>query len=95
MPHLIGLEGLAAGAMFMLSSPVITIGSDAESDIVLMDRAVSPLHARLLTQENGQVRVQEGDSASVLLVNDTRVPQAVLAPGDLLQIGDSVFRFEA
>jgi pSer/pThr/pTyr-binding forkhead associated (FHA) protein len=95
MPHLIGLEGLAAGAMFMLSPPTVTIGSDAESDIALIDRAVSPLHALLTTQENGQVRVEQGDSASVVLVNDTRISQAVLAPGDLLQIGDNVFRFEA
>lgn len=95
MPHLIGLEGLAAGTMFTLSAPVVTIGSDAESDIALADRAVSPLHACLTTREDGQVRAEEGDSASVLLVNATRVSQAVLAPGDLLQIGDNVFRFES
>ncbi len=95
MPHLIGLEGLAAGAMFALSAAVVTIGSDAESDIALVDRAVSPLHARLIIHNDGQVRAEEGDSASVLLVNDMRVSQTVLAPGDLLQIGDNVFRFEA
>lgn len=95
MPQLIGLEGLAAGAMFALSTAVVTVGSDAESDIALIDRAVSPLHARLITHDNGQVCVEEGDSASVVLVNDTRAPQALLAHGDLLQIGDNVFRFEA
>lgn len=95
MPHLVGVEGLAAGTMFTLSAPVVAIGHDAESDIALMDSAVSRHHARLLTDETGRVVVEEVTPASVVLVNDTRVARAVLAPGDLLQIGDSVFRFEA
>lgn len=95
MPHLVGLEGLVAGAMFALSTPFVTIGSDAESDIALIDRAVSPLHARLTMESTGQVRVEAGSPASVVLVNNARVSQAILAPGDLLQIGDNVFRFEA
>ncbi len=95
MPHLIGIEGLAAGTAFALTTPVVTIGHDAESDIALMDRAVLRHQARLLIDKSGQVHVEAGDSASTILVNDTRVARAVLAPGDLLQIGDSVFRFEA
>lgn len=95
MPHLIGIDGLAAGTMFALSAPIVTLGRDPESDIALMDQAVSPRPARLVTSEAGQVRVQDEGSAGGVFVNDARVSQAVLAPGDLLQIGDSVFRFEA
>ena len=95
MPHLVGVEGLAAGTSFTLSAPVVTLGHDAESDIALMDNAVLRHHARLLTSETGQVVVEEASAASTVLVNDARVARAVLAPGDLLQIGDSVFRFEA
>ena len=94
MPSLIGLEGLAAGTMFVLSATVVVIGSDAESDIAFVDRAVSPHHARLITQPGGQILLEEGDSASVLLVNNTRVSHMILTHGDLLQIGDNVFRFE-
>lgn len=94
MPHLVGIEGLAAGTMFTLSAPVVTIGRDAESDIALLDQAVSLRHARLVTSEGGQARVESVDRASLVLVNNTAMLQAFLRPGDLLQIGDSVFRFE-
>ncbi len=95
MPHLVGVEGLAAGTMFLLSTPIVTLGRNDESDIALMDRAVSLHHARLVVSDTGQVRVESIDSASLVLVNDVAMLQAVLVPGDLLQIGDSVFRFEA
>lgn len=95
MPHLIGTEGLAAGTLFALLAPTVTIGRDAESDIMLMDRAVSLRHAHILTNETGQVTVHDAGSDHGVFVNEARVVQATLAPGDLLQIGDSVFRFEA
>lgn len=95
MPHLVGVEGLAAGTMFLLSIPIVTLARNDESDIALMDRAVSLHHARLVVGDTGQVRVESMDSASLVLVNDVAMLQAVLVPGDLLQIGDSVFRFEA
>lgn len=95
MPHLVGTEGLAAGAMFTLSLSETTVGRDAENDIALMDRAVSLCHARLVLGSDGQVFVRAEQGAGVILVNGVPVSPAPLSPGDLLQIGDTVFRFEA
>ncbi len=94
MAHLAGLDGLAAGIVFALSTDTVTVGRDGEGDIVLMDNTVSRVHARLTRAAGGAFTVQDLGSLGGVFVNGQRTEQALLASGDLLQIGDSVFRFE-
>lgn len=94
MAHLAGLEGLAAGIVFALSTDTVTIGRDGSGDIVLMDNTVSRVHARLTRRADGVFTILDLDSLGGVFVNGQRTQQASLATGDLLQIGDSVFRFE-
>lgn len=94
MAHLAGLEGLAAGIVFALSTDTVTIGRDGEGDIVLMDNTVSRVHARLTRRADGVFTILDLDSLGGVFVNGQRTQQVSLATGDLLQIGDSVFRFE-
>jgi pSer/pThr/pTyr-binding forkhead associated (FHA) protein len=57
------------------------------------DRLVSRTHARLDCAESG-CTLMDLDSANGCLVNGQRVTRAQLAPGDLVRVGDSVFRYE-
>lgn len=93
-PHLFGTQGLAAGTMFSLTRPVMTVGRDGDRDLVLADETVSRHHARLTRGPNGQTVLSDEGSANGTQVNGRRVKQAVLSAGDEIQIGDSVFLFQ-
>lgn len=94
MPRLIGIEGLAAGTMFVLSAETIVIGRDGECDIALMDNTISRRHAQLSRLGADRYGVRDLESANGVYLNAQRVQQASLAPGDTLRIGNSVFRYE-
>lgn len=61
--------GLHAGASLDLDQPVYTIGSSTESDVVLRDPGIEPVHARLrrnagrmeLEAVGGDIRLANGD----------------------------------
>ena len=93
-PHLFGTQGLAAGTMFSLTRPVMTVGRDGDRDLVLSDETVSRHHARLTRGPSGQTVLSDEGSANGTQVNGRRVRQAVLSAGDEIQIGDSVFLFQ-
>lgn len=94
MPRLIGIEGLAAGSMFLLSAETIVIGSEGECDIVLVDIVVSRRHARLVRVGANEYAVRDLSSAIGVYLNARRVQEEMLVSGDHLKIGDSVFRYE-
>jgi hypothetical protein len=50
-------HGLHAGAALDLAEPVYTVGSTTESDIVLRDSGIAPVHARL-RRKGGQVEIE-------------------------------------
>lgn len=82
--------GLRPGIPFTIGGG-LTIGRTASNDIVLEEGVVSSVHARLVPPGT---LVDEG-STNGTLVNGRRVSgRAALRPGDLVQIGSTVFRFE-
>ena len=93
-PHLVGTEGLAAGAKFVLSTPVISIGRDGDNEIVLAETKVSRRHARIEHGQSGAVMLIDEASANGVFVNGMRVEKAVLHQGDEIKIGGSFFRYE-
>ncbi len=64
-----------------------TIGSAPDNHLVIDDRSVSSLHARLITQDN-KLFLKDNNSANGCFVNDQRVTQKELIPGDEVRIGD-------
>ena len=66
-------RGLHAGATLDLAEPLYTVGSSTESDIVLRDPGIAPIHARL-RRKGAQVEV-EAVGGDVVLANGDIVPK--------------------
>lgn len=88
------LEGPYSGQSFPLMAPSSTIGRDAGRDIALVaDTTISRSHAHI-SQENGQHVIYDDGSSNGTFVNNVRVSVQTLAPGDIIQLGASKFRYE-
>jgi pSer/pThr/pTyr-binding forkhead associated (FHA) protein len=78
---------------FTLAKAAIVLGRATTSDVVLRDWAVSRSHARIDRTARGY-EVTDLESVNGTFVNGVRTSDAVLAPGDELRLGNSVFRFD-
>jgi pSer/pThr/pTyr-binding forkhead associated (FHA) protein len=78
-------SGLLAGQTFLLDRPIITVGSGAESDIVIDDTALSHRHLLFLHQANGDY-VQDLGSQNGTMINAEQLTQA-----RRMQAGDKIF----
>src|SRR5215212_6654665 len=78
---------------FLLEKSTIILGRSATSDITLSDAKVSRSHARLQCSAAACTLIDLG-AANGMRVNGERVERALLAPGDVIGIGDSTLRFE-
>lgn len=93
MAALLLLTGPHAGRRHEVEG-VVTLGRSPSSTIPLDDAKVSRKHAQLLVEE-GRARVMDLGSRNGTLVNGERFDgEALLLPGDRLQIGDSTILFE-
>jgi len=70
------------------------VGRDVECQVCIGDLTVSREHARLLPGSEGWV-VEDLQSGNGTFVNDERVRRQVLAGGDLVRVGECLFRFVA
>ncbi len=80
-------RGPNVGAKFVLNQPVMKAGRHPASDIFLDDITVSRRHAEFHA-ENGEFRVVDLGSLNGTYLNRAAVDSAVLANGDVLQIGN-------
>jgi transcriptional regulator with GAF, ATPase, and Fis domain len=72
---------------------LLSIGRDSSNSICLGDLTVSPNHCRI-TPDNGRFLLTDLDSTSGTFVNGIPVKERVLAPGDHIAVGNSVFLFQ-
>ncbi len=73
----------------------LSIGRSKEADVQIEDRYASGLHARLFSRE-GRFFVEDMSSTNGTLLNGATLQgEAELIDGDSVQIGDTIFRFEA
>ncbi|AEE46064.1 FHA domain-containing protein [Cellulomonas fimi] len=79
-------RGPSAGARFLLDAERTVAGRSTEADIFLDDVTVSRKHAEFVREGHGFV-VRDIGSLNGTYVNRTRIDQAVLRPGDEVQIG--------
>lgn len=86
------LSGPLVGRAYALTNDRYSIGRDPESDIVIDQREVSRRHADVIRMASEYV-VADCGSANGVFVNNLRLDRAVLAHGDVLQIGSCVFQF--
>ena len=86
VPILIAQTGPAAGLRWPLSQATVTIGRGGECDIVIPDRQISRVHARLQRVEDGY-ELEDLASKNGTHVNGTplKAPH-LLQDGDLIQV---------
>ena len=78
---------------FALAKASVTIGRAAVNDIVLGDSKVSRVHARLQCSDEGLSLVDLG-SANGTRVNGLPIERVAVAPGDVIELGDSTLQYE-
>lgn len=91
-PKLLALSGPLGKSEFRVLAP-LSIGRAASNSICVEDSAVSPLHCRIACQDE-RFLLTDLDSASGTFVNGIPVKQRLLAPGDQIAIGGSLFLFQ-
>ena len=93
--RLAAISGLLSGRNFTITTKGLIIGRDPNHcQVVLADDQVSRQHAWIGLNEAGQVVVRDNGSANGTFVNQARVQEAVLKPGDEVSIGKHQFRME-
>ena len=74
---------------------VVTIGRNAENDVVVNDKNVSRVHLQILQNDNGGFSVIDLNSANGTFVNGQRIQkEAALQRGDVVQIGNTHLQWE-
>lgn len=73
-------------ASYALTKKVTCIGRLKENDIVIDNIGVSRLHAKIIIEDNGQVRIEDQDSANGIIVNGIQLRRSPLYPGDEITI---------
>ena len=91
-PKLLALSGPLGKSEFRFSAP-LSIGRDASNPICIDDPAVAPLHCKIAWQDDSFLLTDQ-DTASGTFVNGIPVKQRVLAPGDHIAVGSSLFLFQ-
>ncbi|HET9993827.1 MAG TPA: sigma 54-interacting transcriptional regulator [Candidatus Acidoferrum sp.] len=91
-PKLAALSGPLGKSEFPVAQ-LLSIGRDSSNSICLGDLAVSPSHCRI-RRDNDLFLLTDLDSASGTFVNGIPVRERVLATGDQIAIGSSLFLFQ-
>lgn len=79
-------RGPRAGMTFVLNAGSTTVGRHPDSDIFLDDVTVSRHHCRFTSDQDG-LRVEDAGSTNGTYVNESRVDDMRLVPGDEVLIG--------
>jgi pSer/pThr/pTyr-binding forkhead associated (FHA) protein len=86
------IKGPNPGEKFFISKPVLTIGRNRDSDILLDDITVSRNHA-VIEKTDGQFKLKDQESLNGTYLNGEIVENSVLSTGDRIQIGKYLFLF--
>jgi two-component system, cell cycle response regulator len=89
---LVVFYGQNIGKRFFLDRTELIIGRSERSDIQVDQESVSRQHAKLVTQQH-TARVYDLDSTNGTYVNDKLVHDIELRDGDLIRIGQTIFKY--
>lgn len=88
------IRGAGQPRIYNLSADVTNVGRSTNNDLVLANDTVSSSHLVVKRERNGCVLVTDLNSSNGTRINGEDVSQAKLVPGDELELGDVVIRFE-
>ncbi len=91
---LLVISGTEPGRLHVLDRAEVTIGRSRFADIHISERALSQQHAKLVRHGDTH-RLFDLGSTNGTFVNDRRVQQADLKPGDVVRTGETVFTYMA
>jgi len=82
------------GMRYELTAGETLIGRNPTTDITLLDEGISREHALLLfDDETGSFGIEDLQSTNGTKVNGKRVRSSLLAHGDEIQVGHTLFEF--
>src|SRR3989338_5164683 len=84
--QLIVIEGTKKGTKIDLNRPVLKIGKKEDNDLVLDEKTVSRNHLEIVQTEDSYL-LKDLESTNGTAINDIRVKEAYLSPGDIIRIG--------
>ncbi|MCX6346265.1 MAG: FHA domain-containing protein [Armatimonadetes bacterium] len=93
-PKLVGVVGPYAGQVFMIKSGETQIGREASKDIGLPDDTTTSRNHARIAQEVTCYVIYDLGSTNGTYVDGARIQRKELAHGDIVQIGNTKFRFE-
>jgi len=88
------LHGPDRGRVFANIATPVTIGREEGNSIQLNDERISRYHLKL-QDDHEKVVATDLESTNGTRVNGAKVAEHRLADGDVVEIGATVFRFEA
>ncbi|HYL34276.1 MAG TPA: sigma 54-interacting transcriptional regulator [Bryobacteraceae bacterium] len=92
MAELEVVAGPLKGSTIVLEEDEVSIGREPSNRVSLLDAAVSRHHC-LIRREENQFKIQDLESRNSTFVNGVPVTERVLASGDEIKIGNSLFVF--
>jgi Nif-specific regulatory protein len=92
MAELEVIAGPLKGSTVSLEEDQVSIGREPSNQVSLLDAAVSRHHC-LIRREDDQFKIQDLDSRNSTFVNGIPITERVLASGDEIKIGNSLFVF--
>jgi two-component system cell cycle response regulator len=91
-PCLVVYYGPNLGRRHALDRPEVVVGRSDSATIQVDHESVSREHARILVQ-GGMCQIADLGSTNGTWVNDERVADAALRDGDLVRVGQTVFKY--
>ncbi|MGL4462964.1 MAG: diguanylate cyclase [Planctomycetia bacterium] len=82
----------AGEGLFYLPQRSVILGRGPECDLDLVDSAVSRQHA-VIEPSAGNFKISDLGSTNGTFINETKIDQRLLTPGDLIRIGSHIIKF--
>ena len=76
-----------------LQKNAVRLGRSSDNDICFANNTISSHHAEINRRREGQIFIVDLGSANGVFVNDTKVNQAELRNGDVIELGEVRLRF--
>ncbi|RYY73955.1 MAG: FHA domain-containing protein [Gammaproteobacteria bacterium] len=73
---------------FWVTEKLYCIGSASDNQLVINDKTVDALHAKLVVEDDKYV-LKDNNSSSGCFINGQRITQKEIFPGDLLRLGET------
>lgn len=94
MPRVVVIKGADEGKQFELADAVVSVGRDGTNHLRLHDTEVSRRHAEFRQQNDGYLLVDVG-SANGTFVNNQKITEATLQPGDHIGFGQTLLVYSS